>query len=143
MWRGRGPSWKAFHVKNSQKGPVVWEVRAVRFFPWEDGLPGEEVWLLVARDVLEHKVKYFYSNAPKDTPLEALIHVAFSRDHIEKLFKESKGQVGLDHFEVQHYRPLKRHLILSMVSLLFLAEQTERFRGEKPLVEPVRGAGGH
>lgn len=139
LWKRRGPSWKAFHVKNSQKGPVVWEARAVRFFPSSDGLPGQEAWLLVARNVLNGEVKYFLSNAPKDTPVEVLLHVAFSRVHIELLFKESKGQVGLDHFEVQHYRPLMRHLILSMVSLLFLAEQTEHLRGEKPVVDPLPG----
>jgi SRSO17 transposase len=139
LWKRGGPSWKAFHVKNSQKGPVVWEARAVRFFPWADGLPGEEVWLLVARNVLDGEVKYFLSNAPKDTPAEVLLHVAFSRVHVELLFKESKGQVGLDHFEVQHYRPLMRHLILAMVSQLFLAEQTERLRGGKSVVDHLPG----
>ena len=144
LWKRGGPSWKAFHVKNTQKGPVVWEARATRFFPWRKGsLPGDEVWLVVARNVLDGEVKYFLSNAPADTPMEVLLHVAFSRDPIEKLFKESKGEVGLDHFEVRRYRAVKRHLVLSMVSLLFLAEQTERLRGGKSVVEPVPGPGSH
>ena len=137
LWKRGGPSWKAFHVKNTQAGPVVWEARVVRFFPAADGLPGDPCWLLVARNVLDDEVKYFYSNAPEDTPAEVLVHVAFSRSDIEQLFKESKGQVGLDHFEVRQYTALRRHLVLSMVSLLFLEEQTQRLRGEKSVVEPA------
>jgi SRSO17 transposase len=135
LWKRGGPSWEAFHIKNTQLGPVVWEARLVRFFPVADGVPGEPCWLVVARNVLDGEVKYFLSNAPEDTPAEVILHVAFSRCHIEQLFKESKGEVGLDHFEVRRYLALQRHLILSMVSLLFLEEQTQRLRGEKSVVE--------
>jgi SRSO17 transposase len=131
----KGPVWKRFYIKDTDKGPVVWEVRAIRFFPWEENSVGEEGWLLIARNVLDGEVKYFFSNAPKETPLETLLHVAFSRWHIERLFEDAKGQVGLDHFEVRRYLPLIRHLILSMVSLLFLVEETNRLREKKPLVE--------
>jgi SRSO17 transposase len=137
LWKRGGPSWKAFHIKNTQAGPVVWEARVVRFYPGADGLPGDPCWLLVARNVLDGEVKYFYSNAPENTAAEVLLHVAFSRSHIERLFEESKGEVGLDHFEVRQYLALRRHLVLSMVSLLFLEEQTQRLRGEKPVVEPA------
>jgi SRSO17 transposase len=141
LWKRGGPSWQAFHVKNTQKGPVVWEARVTRFFPHtDDGLPGDEGWLVVARHVLTGERKYFLSNAPKHTPAEVLLRVAFDRDPVEKLFEESKGEVGLDHFEARGYRAVRRHLVLSMVSLLFLAEQTEQLRGEKSVVEPAAGA---
>ena len=137
LYKRRSPAWETFYIKDTEKGPVVWEARAVRFFPREKTLPGPELWLLVARNVLDGEVKYFYSNAPKETPLEVLLHIAFGRADIEQLIQESKGQVGLDHFEVRKYRPLKRHLILSMVSLLFLEEQTRRLQdgGKKSVVE--------
>lgn len=141
LWKREGPSWTAFHVKNTQKGPVVWEARTARFFPrTDDGLPGDPAWLIVARHVLTGEVKYFLSNAPQDTPPEVLLRVAFDRDPIEKLFEESKGEVGLDHFEARGYRAVRRHLVLSMVSLLFLAEQTQRLRGEKSVVESAASA---
>lgn len=44
----------------------------------------------------------------------------------------AKGQVGFDHFEVRTYLPLTRHLILSMVSFLFLMEETQKLRGKNP-----------
>ena len=125
------------------KGQVVWEARIVRFHPSEDGLPGEECWLIVARNVLTGEMKYFLSNAPEDTPAEVLLHVAFSRWHIERVFEQAKGQVGLDHFEVRHYLPLMRHLILSMVSLLFLVQETQRLRGKKPALDCAPGSRRH
>ncbi len=141
LWKRGGPSWEAFHVKNTQTGPVVWEARVTRFYPrTDDGLPDGEACLIVARHVLTGEVKYFLSNAPRDTPVPLLLRVAFDRDHVEKLFEESKGEVGLDHFECRGYRAVRRHLILSMVSALFLSEQAERLRGEKPVVECATGA---
>jgi len=131
LWKRGGPSWQCFHVKNTDKGPLVWEARVVRFYPSEDQLPTQECWLIVARNVLSGEIKYFLSNAPKDTPAEVLLHVAFSRWHVERVFEDAKGQVGLDHFEVRNYLPLMRHLILSMVSFLFLAQQTQRLREKK------------
>ena len=142
LWRRGGPSWQSFHVKNTGKGPVVWEVRSTRFFPCENDLPGEACLLMIARNVLTGEVKYFVSNAACDTRLQVLLHVAFNRWHIERLFQDGKGQIGMDHFEVRRYRPLMRHLILSMVSLLFLSRATQKLREKNPLLELAAGAAG-
>lgn len=143
LWKRGGPSWQRFHVKNTDKGPLVWEARIVRFYPSEDKLPGEECWLIVARNVLSGEMKYFLSNAPQETPAEVLLHVAFSRWHIERVFQDGKGQVGLDHFEVRRYLPLMRHLILSMVSFLFLVQETRRLRKKKPALVRAPGPRRH
>jgi SRSO17 transposase len=142
LWKRGGPSWERFHIKNAHKGPVVWEVRAIRFFPCEYMLPGRECWLLVARNVLDDEVKYFLSNAPADTPVQVLLHVAFSRWRIERVFEDGKGEIGLDHFEVRQYRAPMRHLILSMVSFLFLMQQTQRLQ-KKRLLDHLPSTGGH
>ena len=122
----------AFHIKETGNGPVVWRAKARRFLPWDDNLPGEECWLIIARNVLDGEMKYFLSNAPEDTSIELMLHVAFSRSAIERLFEDSKGEVGLDHFEVRRYKAIMRHMIVSMVSMLFLAEQVQRLGGKKP-----------
>ena len=140
MWRRAGPKWELFHVKDTEKGPVVWEVRTTRFYANADGFSGSELWLIVARNRLDGEVKYFLSNAPREACLEELLYVAFSRWRIERCFEDAKGQVGLDHFEVRQYRPLLRHLVLSMVSLLFLMRETKRLRKKKSLVESTPSA---
>lgn len=143
LWKRGGPSWKCFHVKNTDKGPEVWDARIVRFIPGPNGIPRDECWLLVARHVLTGETKYFLSNAPDDTMPEVLLHVAFSRWHIERLFEDGKSHVGLDHFEVRNYRPLVRHLVLSMLSLLFLVQQTHRLREKKTPLDRAPSEAGH
>jgi len=49
-------------------------------------------------------------------------------------------EIGLDHFEVRTFRSLSRHLSLSAVSLLFLAEQPDRSRRERGSL-PMRSHG--
>jgi len=142
LWKRGGPSWTLFHIKNTGNGPVVWEARATRFVPREEKQPGKECWLIVARNVLDGEVKYFVSNAPADASVEVLLHVAFSRWHIERVFEDAKGEIGLDHFEVRRYLPIMRHLILSMVSFLFLMQETQRLQ-KKPFMDHMPSAGGH
>jgi len=141
----RRADWRDYHVKDGHKGPMVW--RAKRIPVWlrgEDGLPGAPHHLLVACNVLEpEKVKYFISNAPQDTSVETLLLVALSRWKIERMFEDGKGELGLDHFEVRRFQSIQRHLILSCVSYLFLAEFHEAFRGEKPGVDDLPGSHGH
>jgi SRSO17 transposase len=134
LWRRGGPSWQGFHVKDTEKGPVVWNVRASRFWPSRKGQCLDECWLLVARNAMTGELKYFLSNASADTAVETLLHVAFTRAEVEQLFEAAKGEIGLDHFEVRQYLALVRHMIVSLASLLFLAEETSRLR-KKLLVE--------
>jgi len=128
LWDRGGPSHAQYRVKDTTKGPQIWDVRSTRFYPRENGLPGPESLLIIARNVITHEVKYFVSNVIDDTPLGTLLYVAFTRWYIEHIFKESKGRVGLDHFEVRSYLAVKRHLIISAVSLLFLVEQSQRLK---------------
>ena len=121
-------------MKDGEKGPLVWDVKQTRVtMKNDDGLPGIELHLIVARNALDHdEVKFFVSNAPHETSVQTLLLVAFSRWRVERCFRDQKQEIGLDQWEGRHYVGLKRHLILSCVSSLFLARCRERLRGEKP-----------
>lgn len=128
----RKQPWEKFYVKDSTLGPVVWEAKAAPIYLKRDGLPTWPHWLIVARNMLDpNEVKYFVSNAPAGTPLEAMLFVGFQRYHVESCFEEEKGELGMDHFEVRNYASLKRHLTLTAVSHLFLANVRQKWRGEK------------
>ena len=131
--RFRREDWQTYRVKDGHKGPMVWTAK--RILVWlrdENGLPTRAHHLLVAHNVLEpEKVKYFISNAPESTSVETLLLVAFSRWKIERMFEDGKGELGMDHFEVRKFQSIRRHLILSCVSYLFLAEFHQAHRGEK------------
>lgn len=127
-----GQPWERYRVKDGEKGPMVWEAKhAMLICPGGDGLPAETLHLLVASHVLdEDEVKFFVSNAPKDTTVETLLLVGFSRWRVERCFEDQKQEISLDAWEGRRYIGLKRHLILSSVSYLFLA-RTRLTRREK------------
>jgi SRSO17 transposase len=137
-------AWQRWRVKDGEKGPMIWEVKHHLFTPkGEAGLPGEPMHLVVARNVLDLKeVKFFVSNAPAETPVQKLLLVGFSRWRVERCFEDQKSEIGLDQYEGRRYRGLKRHLILSCVSYLFLTRMREEFGGEKSGADGVPGAHG-
>lgn len=128
----RNQSWETWHVKDSDKGPIVWQVKHTPIYLKDaDGLPTIRWHLLVCRNPLTKEIKYFISNAPPETPRAPLLKVAFSRWPIERCFEDQKGEVGLTHWEGRSWIGLKRHLILTAVSHLFLALACRQLRGKK------------
>jgi SRSO17 transposase len=127
-----GQAWTPIHIKNGEKGPIVREVKAARFFMRRQGLPTRPHWLIVARDPQRpEEVKFFVSNAAPGAPLEWLVYVAYSRWPIEQCFREEKDELGFDHFEVRGWQSIHRHLYLSQVSHLFLNKMRERWVAEE------------
>lgn len=136
--------WARFRIKDTQKGPMVWEIKHVALAPKdENGLPAAPLHLIVARNVRNIlDQKFFVSNAPPETAVQELLHVAFSRWRVERCFEDQKTELGFDHFEGRSYVGLKRHQAITAVSHLFLSEVQQQLRGEKPRVDGVSGPHG-
>jgi SRSO17 transposase len=130
--RLRDKAWKRYRLRTGTKGPMVWEVKVTWFYPQnEEDLPGPRLRLVIARNVLNPKqIKFFLADAPPGTPVGTLLLVGFSRWHVERCFEDQKDELGLDHYEGRCDAGLKRHLILSTVSDLFLSRVREEL-GEK------------
>jgi SRSO17 transposase len=128
----RDQAWETWRVKDGEKGPIVWEVKhALIYVKDENRLPTKRYHLVVCHNPLTGETKYFLSNAPRETSVGTLLAVAFSRWPIERCFQDHKGEVGLTHWEGRHWLGLKRHLILTAVSYLFLATACQRLREKK------------
>ncbi len=126
--------WKKFKIKDGEKGPIVWEVKAVNFYRkhGKEGLPGRSHTLIVARNVRDPKeVKYFLSNMivnRKDITLEWLLWVAFSRWPIERCFQIGKRDLGMDHFETRNWQGIHRHFYITQLSMLFCSRIQQDLR---------------
>jgi len=108
------------------------EAKAAPFWMPREGKVVGPYWLIMARDVLHpDEVKYFLSNAAPGTPIEPILHVAFSRWPIERCLEDEKTELGLSHFECRKYAAVERHLLITQVSHLFLARQCLRLREKK------------
>jgi SRSO17 transposase len=133
--------WQTWRVKDTDKGPLLWHVKhALLWIPDEHGLPEGPYHVLVCTQPFSGEVKYFLSNAPANTPVPQLLRVAFGRWRIERCFEDGKGELGLDHWEGRRWLGLKRHLILTTVSYLFLAKVCQRLRGEKSAMDHLPSA---
>jgi SRSO17 transposase len=140
----RDEPWVRYRVKDGEKGPMVWEAKHTKItVKGENGLPGKRLHLVVARNVLKpDEIKYFLSNAAEEVSVQVLLLVAFSRWRVERCFEDQKQEVGLDQWEGRRWLGLKRHLIITSVSYLFLARIREKLRGEKSGPNGVPGAHG-
>jgi SRSO17 transposase len=139
----RGKKWKRYRLRHKTVGDSTWEVKAGRVYMSVEGAcHDQEYWLIVARNRGTGEVKYFISNAPLRTSLKRMLEAAFSRWGIEHLFRVAKTEMGLGHYEGRRYQGLMRHMMLCQLTLLFVAEQTERLRGEKPTVDEGAGSQG-
>jgi SRSO17 transposase len=129
----RGQAWQRVRLTRQTLESQEWEVKAAHVYLVRNRqVTAGKYWLIVARNVATAEVKYFVSNAPADTPLEKLLRVAFRRWNIEHAIRLCKSELGFGHYEGRNYIGLLRHLILCLLSMIFVAGQTERLRGEKP-----------
>lgn len=131
--------WKKFHIKDGEKGPMVWEVKCAKFYRQhgDSGLPGLTHYLIVARNVLNPKeIKYFVSNmipTANGLTLEKLLWIAFSRAPIERCFEVGKRELGMDHFEVRGWLGIHRHFYITQLSFLFCSRVRQKLREKKDI----------
>lgn len=88
-----------------------------------NGLPGQgEHWLLARRSLKDPTdLAYFVCYTPAKTTMNTLALVAGARWSIEETFQTSKGETGLDHYQVRQYTGWYRHITLSMFAHAFLS----------------------
>lgn len=140
--------WRKMVIKDTTRGKCVWHIKSAQVYlvTHKDGkaccpVPTDRTyWLIVAWNTQTGETKYFVSNAPAGEELKTLMEVAFSRWHVEKWFERAKQECGLGAFEVRTYTSLIRHWLACRLAMYFLADQTQRLRGEKSTDHT--GAGG-
>jgi len=79
------------------------------------------------------EMKAFLAFAPKDTPAQKLIEVAGTRWTVEMCFKESKGEVGLDQYEVRSYDSWYKHITFAMAALALITVLASQSMNTKTL----------
>ncbi len=130
-------AWTPFHIKDTEKGPMVWMVKSAPLWLCRGGEVLTGYHLIWAYDPLHpDEEKWFLVWDPLDDKLETWLHVAFARWPVERILEDKKSELGFSHFEVRKYQAMMRHFYITMVSHLFLARQTERLRGEKSSHHP-------
>ena len=113
--------WTQAVIKEGSQGPLVCNFAFLRVTESRQGLPAGELWLILRRNLEDPtEIKYFFSNAPLHTPLEEFVRISGMRWPIETLFEESKGEVGMDQYEMRSWLGWHHHMLLVSLAHHFL-----------------------
>lgn len=114
-------AWLRATIKEGSKGPIVCDFAFLRVVEARHNLPGGDLWLIIRRNVDDPTmVKFYYSNAPAQTPLPEFVRLSGLRWPIEMVFEEGKGEVGLDQYETRSWLGWHHHMTLVALAHFFL-----------------------
>lgn len=79
-----------------------------------------EVGVVYRKNLDATEPRYYFTNAPRETPLETQAWVAAARWPIETAFEANKSHVGLDEYEVRSWQGWNHHITLCLLASAFL-----------------------
>jgi SRSO17 transposase len=114
--------WRTVRWRRGTKGWLHKKFVAVRGWRVTSDGHGHEGWLVGERATQgqPEERKYFWSNLPSDTPLEALAGYAHRRHAIEQFHEEAKGELGWDQYQGRLWQGFHRHAVTVMLAYSFL-----------------------
>lgn len=126
-------AWSRATIKEGSKGPIVCDFAFLRLIESRANLPGPDVWLVIRRNLDDPAViKFYFSNAPAETPLIEFVRISGMRWPIETIFEENKGEIGLDHYETRSWLGWHHHMLLVALAHHFLVRLRVHFHEKSP-----------
>ena len=122
--------WQTLTIGLGAQGPRVYQFAQHRVREFRAGLLGRELTAVFRRNPDGSELKLSLTNAPPGLPLLLLGQVASRRWTIETGFEQTKGEVGLDEYEVRGWRGWHHHVALALLAGLFLLQLKQEV-GEK------------
>jgi hypothetical protein len=72
--------WTRATIKEGSKGPIICDFAFLRLTESRGNLPSPEVWLIIRRNLDDPSItKYYFSNAPPNTPLVEFVRISGMR----------------------------------------------------------------
>ena len=125
--------WVQALIKEGSKGPLVCDFAFLRVTESRGGLPAGQLWLIIRRNLDDPtEIKYYFSNAPVNMPLQEFVRISGMRWPIESIFEESKGAVGMDHYELRSWLGWHHHMLLVSLAHHFLVRLRILFQEQAP-----------
>lgn len=112
-------AWQQLSAGDGAKGPRLYDWALTPLVAPVDPRWGR--WLLVRRSLSDPKdLAYYLVWGPVSTSLAEMVRAAGTRWAIEESFETTKGEVGLDHYEVRSWTGWYRHITLALLAHAFL-----------------------
>lgn len=125
-------SWQRLSIKEGTKGPMLAYFACLKVVTVRDGLPGSDQLLILKRDVFSGDLKYYLSNAAKNTPLEELARITCMRWPIESCFEEGKQELGMGDYQLRSWKGWHHHMTLLILAHFFLVRLKLRLKDKVP-----------
>lgn len=127
--------WLRAVIKEGSQGPILCEFAFLRVTESRANLPGPQLWLIIRRNLdAPTEIKFYFSNAPAHTPRQEFVRLSGMRWPIETLFEESKGEIGLDHYEMRSWIGWHHHMLLVSLAHHFLVRLRIQFQDRAPAI---------
>ena len=123
-------AWQTLTVAEGAQGWRTYRFAAERRRETRDGKPGQVLWVVYRENLDGSEPRYYFSNAPADTPLATLARVAAARWPIETEFETEKSDIGLDEYEVRSWPGWHHHITMCLLASVFLLRLQQEW-GEK------------
>jgi hypothetical protein len=126
-------AWVRVKIKEGAKGPLVCDFASLRVIEVRDSLPGQELWLVIRRNLDDPtEIKYYFSNAPVDIDLAELVRISGMRWPVEIIFRTGKVEVGFDHYELRSWMGWHHHMMFAFLAHHFLVRMRIFFKERAP-----------
>ena len=126
-------AWVRAKIKEGAKGPLVCDFACLRVIEVRDGLPGQELWLVIRRNLDDPtEIKYYFSNAPADIDPAELVRISGMRWPVEIIFRTGKVEVGFDHYELRSWLGWHHHMLFAFLAHHFLVRMRIFFKKRAP-----------
>lgn len=112
--------WQTLRVRPTERGELVADYAARRIWTLRDGCPTEE-WLVMRRES-NGDIRYSFSNAPAETPLQDLAWMEAQRYFVERATQDAKSELGWDEFQAIKYRAWEHQAALTVLSSWFVVQ---------------------
>ena len=113
------PAWERLSAGNGAKGPRLYDWAWVPLA--EGAAAGWKRGLLVRRSIEKpEELAYYRVFGREGSTLAEVVGAAGRRWAVEETIETSKGEVGLDQYEVRHWTPWYRYITLSMLAHAYL-----------------------
>ncbi|MBM3145297.1 MAG: IS701 family transposase [Chloroflexi bacterium] len=126
-------AWVRAKIKEGGKGPLVCDFAFLRVIEVREGLPGQEVWLIIRRNLDDPtELKYYLSNAPAGIDTAELVRISGMRWPVEIILRAGKVEVGFDHYELRGWIGWHHHMLFVFLAHHFLVRIRIFFKERAP-----------
>lgn len=126
-------AWQVVVLREGAKGPLAFEFARLWVWSVRHRRVGPAGWLTIRRSLEPTpEVKYYWSNATRQTPLGTMALVTGARWPVEEFLLDGKGRLGMADYEARSWTSWHHHMSLVALAHLYVMQVRRDLRRRAP-----------